>query len=196
MKCYTFLIASLFCFFIIFSETLTAKPARSTEPKLLDSFGKWKVWSLVEEEGEIYFMSSEPINQKFETKSKRSIMRGRAYMLITHRPWQKSFNVVSFDVGYTFSSKKEEKPKVIIDNRITFQLDPGKGNKEIAWVKCNTEKECQIKDKRLTKTIIEGKKLKIIGFSSRGTKTIDTYSLTGSYKAFQLMCKKARYRYK
>jgi hypothetical protein len=77
---------------------------------------------------------------------------------------------VRADAGYTYDEKKYI--KVSIDGS-NFQFF---GDGDTAW---------SMKDDR---TVIEsmkaGKKMTVVGFSSRGTETTDTYSLIGFTKSY------------
>ena len=106
--------------------------------------------------------------------------RGEIFALITHRPGDDSFDVVSFVAGYTY--KKNQDVSVNIDGR-KFTLFT---QADTAWTSDAAT------DKALADAIQAGNKMVVVGYSTRGTKTTDTYSLAGSsaaYDAITSACK-------
>ncbi|MGY8975258.1 MAG: invasion associated locus B family protein, partial [Alphaproteobacteria bacterium] len=90
--------------------------------------------------------------------------------------------IVSFQAGYTF--KKNIPVIVNIDSKHTFKLLLT--NNQTAWADTDTDDALLIKFMKL------GTKMVVKGVSSRGTNTIDTYSLKGfiaAYKAMNKICK-------
>ena len=120
-------------------------------------------------------MGAEP--QKTQGKYTK---RGQTFLLITHRPSEKSKNVISLRAGYTYKKSSEvkmvigkERFELFTNGQWAFAADAGTDNK-------------------LVKSMIRGAELIVRGVSSRGTKTTDTYSLKGftaAYKAIGKACK-------
>ncbi|MEI6557500.1 MAG: invasion associated locus B family protein [Rhodospirillaceae bacterium] len=131
--------------------------------KVLGSFQDWKAFSYEENGQKVCYVSSQP--KKISPKGKA---RGDAYILITHRPAEKSFGVVSITAGYTY--KKDSEVQVKIDHN-TFKLFT---DGDTAWARDESS------DKALSSAIKGGKSLVVKGTSARGTKTVDNYSLTGA----------------
>lgn len=98
--------------------------------------------------------------------------------MITHRPEDKSLDVISIHAGYKFS--KDEKPHVLIG------MDKEEKDYEMfvegesAWA-ASDDIDLEITT-LITKT---GSSFKVKGESFKGTRTIDVYSLKGSLAAYQ-----------
>ncbi len=161
--------------FVVISWIALTAQAQAQEPKLLASQGVWEAYQESEGGKKVCYIGSLP--KKAAGKYKR---RGDTYVLITHRPAEKSTNVVSVKAGYTYQENSEveviigaEKFKLFTDAGHAFAYD-------------------QKTDGRLVKAMVRGAKMVIKGTSSRGTKTTDTYSLRGfttAYKAINKACK-------
>ena len=137
--------------------------------------GDWEGYSETEAGQQVCYMGSEP--RKAEGKYKK---RGQTYMLVTHRPSEKSANVVSIASGYTYKKGSEITASI---GKKKFILHPDGGNAFTADSKADND---------LVKAMINGSTMIIRGISSRGTKTTDTYSLKGftaTIKAITKACK-------
>ena len=156
--------------------TLMGAPLQTAAAETpLGVFGDWEAYTDKDNGKLVCYMAAVP--KKAVGKYKR---RGKTYLLIAHRPAERSTNVVSFRAGYGF--KKGAKVKFIIGKK-TVQLFTEDG-----WA--YTPDAAQ--DNALVKMMIRGAKLTVKGTSSRGTKTTDTYSLKGftaAYKAIGKACK-------
>ena len=102
--------------------------------------------------------------------------------MITHRPSEKSFDVVNINAGYTY------KP----DSKVTVKI----GNKSYNRLFIDGDKAWAIDeaaDKELVTAMKRGSRMIVTGTSSKGTLTKDTYSLSGfsqAYLAISGKCKK------
>ena len=155
----------------------TVSAAEAAQPQVLGEYGDWTAWTYNESGNLICYMSSTP--KKDEGKYTK---RGDIFVIITHRPAEKSFDEVSFMAGYTFKSGAPMTVK--IDNK-TFKNTFTEGDK--AWMVSNTE------DKNLIAEMKRGSRMIVDGTSSRGTVTKDTYSLKGftsAYNAITAKCKR------
>ena len=92
--------------------------------------------------------------------------RGNTYIQVTHRPADKSYDVVSVTAGYPYQPKSQV--EVEIDGK-DFALYAEGG---LAWADDKTDVE-------LVEAMRRGRQLIVRGTSSRGTQTTDTYSLAG-----------------
>lgn len=144
---------------------LAANPA--VEPKFLGAFEKWSAYAVQAPKGKHCFVYGEPAEQKGKFKS-----RGKVSLTVSHRPADKVRNEVSFSAGYSF--KPESQLEVLIDGTKKFMLFVDGGS---AWAS-----DAQT-DQDLRKALVAGKKMVVTGVSSRGTKTTDTYSLSGTKAA-------------
>jgi hypothetical protein len=98
----------------------------------------------------------------------QNVQRGKTYILITHRPAEKTRNVFEFRAGYPYREGSEV--ELSIDGNKPFKLFTDDG---AAWA-IDAKTDSEISD-----AMKKGNALTIVGISSRGTKTTDTYSLTG-----------------
>lgn len=142
------------------------------EAKSLGRFGDWEAYRETDGGKPVCYIGSQPKKAKGKYKK-----RGETYILITHRPSEKSFGVVSFKAGYTY--QKTSETDVIIGKK-TFKLFTDLGH-AFAYD--------QKTDKALVDAMIRGARLVVKGTSSRGTKTTDTYSLKGFSAAYQAIGK-------
>lgn len=137
--------------------------------------GDHKDWSAFEfsEDGKpACYMASQP--KKAEGNYKK---RGDVFAIVTHRPKEKRRDEVSIVAGYKYA--KDSWVEVAVGKK-TFKLftqDDG------AWA---PDKDS---DAKLVKAMIKGSKMIVSGTSARGTKTKDTYSLSGFTKAYEAIGK-------
>ncbi len=134
-------------------------------------YADWRAYS----QGATCYMGSEP--KKAEGKYK---LRDQPYVLVSHRPGNKSIGVIEIGAGYTY------KPGSEVDAAIgdeSFSLFTKGGN---AWARDART------DRALVAAMKAGKAMVVKGTSSRGTLTTDTSSLAGftaAYAAIGKACK-------
>ena len=145
----------------------------------LGNFQDWGAFTAKENGKLVCYIGAEPTTSRGKYKK-----RGQTFLLVTHRPKEKSkrnqFNVVSLRAGYTY--KKASAVKMLIGES-TFKLFTTK-----EWACAENAKL----DKRLVTAMKRGSTLTVKGVSSRGTETTDTYSLKGftaAYKAINKACR-------
>jgi len=150
--------------------------ALAAEPKVLGSFKDWNAFAFDEGGQKVCYISSQP-----KKKDPANAKRGDIYVLVTHRPGEKSFDVVSFIAGYPF--KKETEASVDVGAKSFKLFTDG----ETAWARdADTDKAVVAAMKEA-----KGKPMVVKGMSGRGTKTTDTYSLDGladAYNAINQAC--------
>lgn len=160
-----------------FAITLITVFAVFTVPvsaKQIAAFKDWSAHSEGKDKARTCWIYSEPV--KDEGNYKR---RGRIYLLVTHRPGEKTFNQVQFTAGYTY--KKGSAVQVAIGAK-KFELFT---NGDTAWARSTKD------DKDLVAAMRGGARMIVTGQSSRGTKTRDTYSLSGvsaAHRAIDKAC--------
>ena len=150
--------------------------AQAAAPQLIGEYDDWAAYSVKDGKGTICYMASTP--KKDEGKYTK---RGDIYVIITHRPAEKSFDVVNFVAGYTYKSGAP----VVKIGKDSFSRLFTDGDK--AWAIDDKA------DKELVAAMKRGQRMIVDGVSSKGTKTKDTYSLkgfSGAYKAISSKCKK------
>ncbi|CAK0753940.1 hypothetical protein CCP2SC5_10024 [Azospirillaceae bacterium] len=162
-------------FLVGLSLATVALPGLAADQKT--ALGTFKDWSAIvaDENGrKVCYMLSEPKKALPGGKS-----RGRIYILVTHRPTEKSFDVVSVAAGYAY--KKDSEVTLEIGKK-TFKLFT---KDDQAWAR--DEKT----DKEIVAAVRSGTSMTVKGQSARGTKTTDTYSLNGvggAYTAINEAC--------
>lgn len=142
------------------------------QPKLMAQHGNWAAYQHAEQSGKVCFMASKPISAKGNYTR-----RGDIFALITHRPTDRTRDVVSFVAGYDF---KPDSEVTVTIGRNKFELFT---RGDTAWAKDSET------DKKLAKAIRDGSKMIVKGRSTRGTLTTDTYSLRGSTAAYNAISK-------
>ena len=162
---------------VFFGSFVTSGAASAAAPQLIGEYDDWAAYSVKDGKGTICYMASTP--KKDEGKYTK---RGDIYVIITHRPAEKSYDVVNFVAGYTY---KNGAPVVVKIGKDSFSRLFTDGDK--AWAIDDKA------DKELVAAMKRGQRMIVDGISSKGTKTKDTYSLkgfTGAYKAISSKCKK------
>lgn len=142
--------------------------AAPPEPKLIGIFRDWNAFMLDEASGPVCWMVSRPKKQEGDFTK-----RGDVFLLITHRPAERSFDVVNFIAGYPFAERSEVQVQI---GKQSFKLF---SEGEQAWARDDAT------DKAIAQSLRQGSTLVIRGTSLRGSRTTDTFSLAGSGGAYQ-----------
>ena len=148
----------LICIFAIASITTT----NAAEPKKIAEKRDWAAYIFTGNAGKVCYIASAPKKQKGKYKK-----RGQPYALVTNRPKQKINGEVNFIAGYNYKKDSEVRVKI---NKKSFKLFT---QQDGAW---SAKPELDVK---LVKAMKGGNRMVVYGTSSRGTKTTDTYSLSG-----------------
>ena len=140
--------------------------------KRIGDFGDWSAFRFSEDGNPACYMSSEPTKATGDYKK-----RGDIFAIVTHRPAEKRIGEVSIIAGYAY--RKDSKVEVAIgkQNFSLFTQDDG------AWALDAAS------DKKLVQAMKKGNRMVVKGTSTRGTVTIDTYSLKGFTKAYRAIGK-------
>lgn len=156
---------------------LAINTAQAAAPQMIGEYDDWIAYSYKDARGTVCYMASTP--KKDEGKYTK---RGDIYAVITHRPAEKSFDVVNFSAGYVFKR----------DAKVTVKI----GNTTINRLFISGDKAWAVSDKvdaELVNAMKKGERMIVHGTSDKGTNTKDTYSLAGftsAYKAISSKCKK------
>lgn len=134
----------------------------------LSEHGPWAAFKSSESTGPVCYIGAEP--KKQEGNYTR---RGDTYLLVMHRPQIGENDVVSVLAGYTY--KAQSQVQIRIDGGKTADLFTKDTR---AWAYDEQS------DKALVQAMKRGNSMVIIGTSSRGTLTTDTYSLSGFTAAY------------
>ena len=161
-----FIISFIFLFFF------------NLESKELAKFNDWSAFA----EGEGKNLACMAVSKPKKAEGNYS-RRGDVFAIVTHLPGQNKWNEFSIVAGYNFQPNSN--PDVTIGD-MKFQLFTS-GSR--AWSFSPSE------DEKIVKFLKNSMKMKVVGTSSRGTITNDTYSLVGFSKAYQKIneaCKKKK----
>lgn len=140
------------------ASAIAATPAVET----LGTFQDWSAYAYTDSGRKVCFVQSKP-KDSLPKGTKRSTINA----LVTHRPAERAVDVISMIMGYPLKPGSEV--EIEVDNR-GFKLFV---DKETAWARDSTT------DRAITDAMVKGTKLVVKGVSARGTKTTDSYSLSG-----------------
>ncbi|MFQ6017761.1 MAG: invasion associated locus B family protein [Kiloniellaceae bacterium] len=157
-------------FLLVFGTPVARAPAQGIER--VGAFGDWSSFRFTEDGKPACYMASQPIKAQGNYKK-----RGEIYAIVTHRPAENRRDEVSIVAGYQY--KKDSRVEVIIGGK-TYKLFT---QEDGAWA---PDKES---DKALVRAMIKGRTMVVKGTSSRGTRTTDTYSLSGFTRAYHAINK-------
>lgn len=143
--------------------------------KAIATYNAWSAHVIAEKSGKICYAHSEPKNSEG-----KYTVRGPTYVQVAHRTRAKAANEVSVTAGYPY--KKGSDVTVTIDGKQKFDLFT---DDDTAWSRDAAG------DRDLVAAMRAGTTMVIMGTSSRGTLTTDTYSLSGftaAHKAIGKAC--------
>lgn len=158
----------------VLSLLAVSLPAAAQDVTVLTTSGKWTAYTYQEEGKTVCYVASKPIKSEGNYKS-----RGEVLALVTHRPAEKANDVVSIVAGYPYQQESDASLQVGSRKFALFTFG------ERAWAR-DTET-----DKAVVQTMIKGNSMTVRGASSRGTPTLDLFSLQGftaAYKAIGDAC--------
>ena len=141
-------------------------------PEVLGTFGEWTAFAEGSDAAKLCYAASAPIKKEGKYTS-----RGDTAVLVTHNLGDGSFDVVSVVAGYDYQPNEDVLAQVDTKKYTMFS----KGDR--AWNAENTSDKAMVGDMK------RGNNLLVVGTSSRGTRTTDTYSLIGFTKAYQAISK-------
>lgn len=154
-----------------------AATAHAAQPKTIGQFGDWSAHTLGESKSRVCYIHSEPAKSRGKYKK-----RGRVFVQAAHRPAEKVRGEVSVTAGYTY--KADSTTLIGIDKR-RFKLFT---HKDGAWLRDAKS------DAAIVRAMRKGRDMSVTGRSTRGTKTIDTYSLKGFSAAYEAIDKACGYK--
>jgi len=140
----------------------------SVKSKELGKYNDWSAYAEGEGKNLACLAVSKPKNAEGDYKR-----RGEIFAVVTHLPGQNKWNEFSIIAGYNY--KADSNPEVTIGDA-KFQLFTS-GSR--AWSFSPPD------DEKIIKVLKSSMKMRVIGTSTRGTITTDTYSLVGFSKAYQ-----------
>ena len=158
--------------FAVASLILALVPATIRADDFVGAFGDWNVQTYQEGDATVCLMWSQPKKSEGDYKT-----RGDIYAYVTHRPARKRLNEVSISIGYPF--KKDSTLDIAVGDQTFALFTEG----DTAWNRTPAA------DEKMVEAMKAGIAMTAAGVSSRGTKTSDTYSLSGFTKAHAAMNK-------
>lgn len=147
------------------------------DPRPIGTFGDWSAYTFSDSGNKVCFMSAKPTTEKGNYTK-----RGEVMLFVTHWPDAQTKNVVSISTGYSYRNGSDA--TLTIDGKDFKMATEG----ETAWSKN------QAADDAITSAIRQGAGLTVVGYSGRGTKTTDTYSLKGSADAYDAISKECNFQ--
>ena len=166
-----FFLIFLFSLFLFKNTQSNATPQIVMECPGLKSFKNWCAGEYKTNGTKSCIMISTPINEKGEPPYKS---RGEVVATIYHIPSEDNTGVVYITTGYTY------KKGAIV----TLKIDQNKKHEFNVIENDSAFTDDENVDKQIIIEMKKGNKMKVIGFSSRNTKTTDIYSLVGFSAAY------------
>lgn len=146
-------------------------PAAAGEQTFIAAYRDWSLSIFRDGEQEICFIASEPTKQDGNYER-----RGPPAVLVTRVPEEPDLDEVSVQPGYTFQAGSEV--VVVVDGADEFRLFT---QGEYAWTRGPAADDALIASMRA------GLQMTVRGTSTRGTWSLDTYSLLGFTAAMNAM---------
>ena len=153
-------------FTLVIATSFAAAPAFA-EPVQMLIEKDWGAYRYDNDDSRICFVSSVPTKSKGKYDPEN---RGDIRVFVSHGPGKAERDVVQVIAGYRYKAQSE----------VTLSID-GKSFK-LFTLEDRAYAESEEDDRRIIVQMKRGNKMTIIGTSSRGTKTTDTYSLSGFTK--------------
>lgn len=157
------------------ASAAVAASVLAADPETIGQYNDWSAHMVGQNDSKICYIHSEP-----KTSVGDYTNRGRTFVQVAHRPGDNVEGEVSVTAGYTF---KPESPVELDVDGEKFTLFT---QKDGAWLRDSKT------DAKLVTAMKKGAKMIVRGTSSRGTDTVDTYSLMGftaAYGAIGKACK-------
>jgi hypothetical protein len=148
-------------------------PANTSGPAPSEALGSAESWSayMYKQKGRrVCYLIGRP-----EKSAPANAKRTQPMAMVTHRPEEKSFNVVSFAEGYPLKEGSDATVEIGGRTYTLFTRD------ESAWTSTAEF------DKELVEALSKGKTAVVTATSQKGTTTVDTYSLAGFSKALGMI---------
>ena len=137
----------------------------------LKNFKNWCAGEHKEDESKSCIMISTPISEKGNPPYKS---RGEILATIYHMPSEGNNRVIYITTGYTYKK----------DTIVTIKIDQNKEHEFNIIEDDSAFSDDENVDKQVIDQMKKGNKMKVVGSSSRGTKTTDIYSLVGFSAAY------------
>ena len=167
-------VISVFTFVIV---TSFVAPTVFAEPVEMLVSKKWGAYRYDNNGSRICFVSSVPTKSRGKYDPKN---RGDIRVFVSHDPGNAERDVVQVIAGYRY--KPQSDVSLTIDGK-SFKL---------FTIEDRAYAESEEDDRRMITLMKRGSRMTVVGISSRGTKTTDTYSLSGFTKTKAVIDKTCR----
>ncbi len=155
----------------------TKPPAGGAEPVLIGQFGTWGAYTATPNGKKVCFALAKPSSSKTIPPNRP---RDPAYAFVSTRPAEKVVNEVSVMIGYTLKPGSESTLQV---GGATYAMyTQGDG----LWIKNAAEEERMVEAMRRAADAV------VKGVSTKGTETVDTFSLKGLSQALDKIAQDCR----
>lgn len=156
----TFLLPALFSATIAISGSSSSKVAEFVDWDVFAETNPKQCWSVTLPQKSIATRESRTVR----------VRRGDIALMVVFEPNNKVQGQIAFNAGYAMAPNSSVK---LVIGPSTYFL---KSSNDWAWAKSGD-------DKKIYSALARGNKATVIAISTRGTQTIDTFSLSGSRKA-------------
>lgn len=146
---------------------LAAAPCWAAGSTHLGTFNDWNAYLFSDKTGKVCYIASLPTSQKEAPAKRRS-----TFLSVTHRPGDKSFDVVSVEGGFAY--KADSTVTMEIDGTKVELFTKGGG----AWARDPDT------DKSLVAALKKGRVAIVTGHPAKGKAVVDDYSLSGFSAAY------------
>jgi len=155
-----------FLFFILILILSTSKSFASPPVAV---FKDWTVFTVKQGENELCYIASLPFQKDGNYRK-----RGEPFITVT-RVKKNKFDEINVTSGYIYDPSKDVEVEFDKNKFVLFPY------KERAWASNRNE------DIRIINKMKSGLKMKVLGYSTLGTHSVDTYSLRGFTDAYNKM---------
>jgi hypothetical protein len=145
-----------------------ARAANDAEPTLIGQYGSWGAYTAAPNGKKVCFALAKPTSSKTKPPNRP---RDPAYAFVSTRPAEKVFNEVSVMIGYTVKPGSES--TVEVGGATYAMYTQGDG----LWIKNAAEEQRMVEAMRRAPDAV------VKAVSTKGTETIDTFSLKGLSQA-------------
>jgi invasion protein IalB len=146
--------------------------AAAGPPKVLATANDWSAFAEGDEGAKVCYAASAPTKKEGQYTN-----RGDVAVLVTHNMGDKTRNVVSVVAGYEYKAGED----------VLLEVEGKKFNLFVHEDRAYAPDSAT--DSAIVGAMKRGSKLVVVGASSRGTRTTDTYSLSGFTKAYEAISK-------
>ena len=153
------------------------KPGTADQPVLLGQYADWGAYKASPGGKTVCFALAKPATAATEPPGRK---RDPSYLFISTRPSEKVKNEISAIVGYPQKTGGDTMATIGTTNYTMYAQNDG------AWIK-NTAEEAQ-----MIETMRKGSDVVVKSVSSRGTKSVDTYSLKGIAQALDKVAEECK----